>query len=184
MGSRGDRDRQLHGDNLLQSRARSASAGNGGAGGGETRTARATACATTHAREEGWSVRYQAKGTAMKLIQILALVTAMATMATAQNSGASNGKASPTPTPTPAKSGASTAKPTPPTAAGNKAGEGHESPWKTNQGAHPRRHVAQHLRPQARPKPGREEKLNPPRETLGRERARCPAVRAERFLPG
>jgi Tfp pilus assembly protein PilP len=53
------------------------------------------------------------KGIEMKLIQILALTFAMATMATAQNSSAnSQTKASPTPTPTPAASKAgSTAAP-------------------------------------------------------------------------
>jgi Tfp pilus assembly protein PilP len=65
------------------------------------------------------------KGIEMKLIQILALATAMATVATAQNPSAnSQGKASPTPTPAAAAKTGGAAQPATKKAAGTKTSAG------------------------------------------------------------
>lgn len=72
----------------------------------------------------------------MKLIQILALVTALATVATAQNPSAnSQGKASPTPTPAAAGKTGGTAQPATKKAAGTKASAGTPAKGTTDKSA-------------------------------------------------
>jgi Tfp pilus assembly protein PilP len=76
------------------------------------------------------------KGIEMKLIQILALATAMATVATAQNPSAnSQGKSSPTPTPAAAGKTGSTAQPATKKAAGTKASAGTQAKATTDKSA-------------------------------------------------